>query len=154
MDRLQKRYKAAQEDLDKAARSGTINPPSRRAEGELNALLLFQADMGTFQRRLTFLSQIFDYGNTAIEKRSIFSTSRCSACSRSAREREGIDLSRVVLTHHNLRNQGKRSRCRWPMARIPSWSRSRTSAAERPGEAEGPVKRDHPARRTTCSKAS
>ena len=28
--------------------------------------------MGAFLRLYTFLSQIFDYGNTAIEKRSIF----------------------------------------------------------------------------------
>jgi hypothetical protein len=39
---------------------------------ELNALILFKTDMGAFIRLYTFLSQIFDYGNTAIEKRAIF----------------------------------------------------------------------------------
>ena len=31
-----------------------------------------EADLGVFQRMYSFLSQIFDYGNTAIEKRFIF----------------------------------------------------------------------------------
>lgn len=42
------------------------------AESDLNALLLFRNDMGAFLPLYTFLSQIFDYGNTDIEKRSIF----------------------------------------------------------------------------------
>jgi type I restriction enzyme R subunit len=61
--------------------------------------------MGTFLRLYTFLSQIFDYGNTAIEKRSIF-FKRLLPLLDFGREREGIDLSKVVLTHHNLKNQG------------------------------------------------
>ena len=63
--------------------------------------------MGAFQRLYTFLSQIFDYGNTAIEKRSIFYR-QVLRLLEFGREREGIDLSKVVLTHHNLKNQGKR----------------------------------------------
>ena len=70
-------------------------------------MLLFKTDMGAFQRLYTFLSQIFDYGNTAIEKRSIF-YKRLLPLLEFGREREGIDLSKVVLTHHNLKNQGKR----------------------------------------------
>ncbi len=69
--------------------------------------MLFKSDMGAFLRLYTFLSQIFDYGNTAIEKRSIF-YKRLLPLLEFGREREGIDLSKVVLTHHNLKNQGKR----------------------------------------------
>ena len=58
-------------------------------------------------RLYTFLSQIFDYGNTAIEKRAIF-YKRLLPLLEFGREREGIDLSKVVLTHHNLKNLGKR----------------------------------------------
>jgi type I restriction enzyme R subunit len=54
-----------------------------------------------------FLSQIFDYGNTAIEKRSIF-YKQVLRLLEFGREREGIDLSRVVLTHQSLKDQGKR----------------------------------------------
>ena len=62
--------------------------------------------MGAFIRLYTFLSQIFDYGNTAIEKRAIF-YKRLLPLLEFGREREGIDLSKVVLTHHDLKNQGK-----------------------------------------------
>ena len=41
-----------------------------------------------------FLSQIFDYGNTAIEKRFIFYR-RLLPLLEFGREREGIDLSKV-----------------------------------------------------------
>lgn len=38
----------------------------------MNTLTLFKRDLGTFLRVYAFLSQVFDYGNTAIEKRAIF----------------------------------------------------------------------------------
>jgi len=106
VDRLQKRYKAAQEALKDASdlkNKGGIEA----ARNELDALLLFQADMASFLRIYTFLSQIFDYGNTALEKRSIF-YKQVLRLLVFGREREGIDLSKVVLTHHHLRGQGKR----------------------------------------------
>ncbi|MCE5268401.1 MAG: DEAD/DEAH box helicase family protein, partial [Planctomycetaceae bacterium] len=105
-DRLMKRYKAAQEAL-KAAKEREDATAVEAAQNELNALLLFKTDMGTFVRLYTFLSQIFDYGNTAIEKRAIF-YKRLLPLLEFGREREGIDLSKVVLTHHHLKNLGKR----------------------------------------------
>lgn len=73
----------------------------------MNALGLFKADMGAYIRLYTFLSQIFDYGNTAIEKRAIF-FKRLLPLLEFGREREGIDLSKVVLTHHHLKDLGRR----------------------------------------------
>jgi hypothetical protein len=55
-----------------------------------------------------FLSQMFDYANTAIEKRFIFYR-RLLPLLEFGREREGIDLSKLTLTHHNLRNKGVRT---------------------------------------------
>jgi type I restriction enzyme R subunit len=107
VDRLHRRYKAAQEAL-KAARETKNTTGEEAAKGELDALLLFQSDMGTFVRLYTYLSQIFDYGSTDIEKRAIF-FKHLLRLLEFGREREGIDLSRVVLTHHTLKNQGKRS---------------------------------------------
>ena len=107
VDRLHRRYKAAQEAL-KAARSTKNATAEEAAKNELDALLLFQRDMGTYVRLYTYLSQIFDYGTTAIEKRAIFFKHLLRLLD-FGREREGIDLSRVVLTHHTLRNEGKRS---------------------------------------------
>ena len=62
--------------------------------------------MGAFIRLYTFLSQIFDYGNTAIEKRSIF-YKKLLPLLEFGREREGIDLSKVVLIKHGLKSHGK-----------------------------------------------
>lgn len=62
--------------------------------------------MGTYTRLYTYLSQIFDYGNTEIEKRAIF-FKHVLRLLEFGREREAIDISRIVLTHHTLKNQGK-----------------------------------------------
>lgn len=61
----------------------------------------------TFLRLYAFLSQIFDYGNTDIEKRAIFFKVLLPLLE-FGREREGVDLSKIVLTHHQLRSHGKR----------------------------------------------
>ena len=73
---------------------------------QMEALILFKGDMGAFQRLYAFLSQIFDYGNTDIEKRTIFFR-RLIPLLDFGREREGVDLSKVKLTHHSLRSQGQ-----------------------------------------------
>jgi type I restriction enzyme R subunit len=52
VDRLQKRYKAAQEAL-KAAKETKVQSAIDEAQNELNALLLFQSDMGAFHRIYT-----------------------------------------------------------------------------------------------------
>ena len=106
-DRLMRRYRAAQEAL-KIAKEKKDEAAAKLAQDEMNALILFKSDMGAFLRLYTFLSQIFDYGNTAIEKRAIFYR-RLLPLLEFGRERAGIDLSMVVLTHHNLKNLGKRA---------------------------------------------
>lgn len=106
-DRLMKRYQAAQAALKIAQDQGNEKAEDS-AQADLSALVLFKADMGTYIRLYTFLSQIFDYGNTAIEKRAIF-YKRLLPLLEFGREREGIDLSKVVLTHHHLRDLGKRA---------------------------------------------
>jgi type I restriction enzyme R subunit len=104
-DRLLKKYKAGQAALETATLKDDA-AEMESAQNELGALVLFKSDMATFVRLYTFLSQIFDYGNTEIEKRSIFYR-RLLPLLEFGREREGIDVSKVVLTHHNLRNLGK-----------------------------------------------
>ena len=106
-DRLIRRYKAAQEALT-IAKAKNDQPGATAANEALEALRLFKGDLGAFVRAYTFLSQMFDYGNTAIEKRSIF-FKRLLPLLEFGREREGIDLSKVVLTHHNLKDQGKQT---------------------------------------------
>ena len=128
VDRLQKKYKSAQEALKIAKQAfedakatakvtgqamtesiaAEFNKAIQKAQDELDSLLLFQSDMGAFQRLYTFLSQIFNDENTDIEKRSIF-YKQVLRLLEFGREREGIDLSKVVLTHHKLKPQGKQS---------------------------------------------
>jgi len=100
-DRLMKRYKAAQNALN-IAKAISDDKGEQAAQDEMNALILFKTDMGSYIRLYTFLSQIFDYGNTALEKRSIFFR-RLMPLLEFGREREGIDLSKVVMTHHHLK---------------------------------------------------
>jgi len=134
-DRLLKRYKAAMEAFKAAAMKQDANGQARSpsptlprfageganeslrdfyvsaeqaAQDEMNALVLFKHNLGAFQRVYAFLSQIFDYGNTAIEKRAIF-FKRLLPLLEFGREREGVDLSKVTLTHHKLKDQGKRN---------------------------------------------
>jgi type I restriction enzyme R subunit len=80
-DRLLKRYKALQ--AQKAAAEAGHDGPRQAAQDALEVLVLFKGDMGAFCRLYAFLSQIFDYGNTDIEKRFLF-YKRLIPCSTSA----------------------------------------------------------------------
>ena len=106
-DRLLKRYKALQQTLA-SAQAAKDGKAEKDAKDELAAMVLFKRDLGGFLRVYAFLSQIFDYGNTDIEKRAIFFR-RLVPLLDFGREREGVDLSGVTLTHHNLRDRGKRN---------------------------------------------
>jgi type I restriction enzyme, R subunit len=107
VDRLMQRYKTVRQDF-KAAQERKDAPAIEAAKDELDAMLLFRSDMGTFLRLYTFLAQIFNYENTALEKRSIFYKVLLPLLE-FGRERDGIDLSKVVLTHHNLKGKGKQA---------------------------------------------
>lgn len=106
-DRLLKRFKAANAELT-AAQDKQDKKAQKDAEDEINALILFKRNLGAFLRVYSFLSQIFDYGNTAIEKRAIF-YKRLMPLLEFGREREGVDLTKVTLTHHKLKDLGKRN---------------------------------------------
>lgn len=64
------------------------------------------ANTRAFVRLYAFLSQVFDYANTDIEKRFIF-YKRLIPLLEFGRERDTVDLSKVVLTHHTLRSGGR-----------------------------------------------
>lgn len=104
-DRLLKQFKAAQAKL-KAAKEAKDSAAEQAATDELNVLVLFKRDMGSYLRLYAFLSQIFDYGNTDIEKRSIFYRLLLPLLE-FGRERDVLDFSKAVLTHHKLKHGGK-----------------------------------------------
>lgn len=103
-DRLLKRYAAAKA-VFKAAQN---EQEKKAAKDTMDSLVLFKSDMATYTRAYIFLSQIFDYGNTELEKRAIFYKHLGRLLSFGL-ERESVDLSQVVLTHHNLKNLGKQT---------------------------------------------
>jgi type I restriction enzyme R subunit len=107
VNRLLTRYKQALARL-RTAQASKDTKAAGEAKDELDALILFKSDVGAFQRVYTFLSQIFDYGNAAIEGRYIFYR-RLLPLLEFGRERDEIDLSKVVLTHHNLKDKGKQA---------------------------------------------
>lgn len=106
-DRILQRYRAAR-DRRVAAEARHDAAAAEAARGELEALVLFKNDLGGYLRLYTFLSQIFDYGTTAIEKRAIFYR-RLLPHLEFGRERETIDLSKVRLTHYALRDRGRQT---------------------------------------------
>jgi len=117
--------KAAQSDLDAA-----IGPVSNRllirfkqvqarfraepekssawqaAKDEMDALVLFKGDLGSYVRVYEFLGQMFDYGNTDYEKLYLFAKMLLPLLDY-GRERDGLDLSALKLTHHRMRDLGQ-----------------------------------------------
>jgi type I restriction enzyme, R subunit len=93
VDRLMKRYDAYKATL-RAASLRQDSPAIKAAQDELDVLALFKNDAGAFVRLYTFLSQIFDYGNTAIEKRAMFFRRLCR-CSTSAGSDQGSTCRRL-----------------------------------------------------------
>jgi len=104
VDRLMRRFREVQTAHRAAAEKGD-QPAADDAKAELDALALFKSDMGAYVRLYTFMSQIFDYGSTGIEKRAVFYRAILPLLE-FGREREAIDLSKVRLSHYGLRNLG------------------------------------------------
>ncbi|PIB90505.1 type I restriction endonuclease subunit R [Caulobacter sp. FWC2] len=104
-DRLVKTYAAAKQAWV-TAKALDDERAAAEAMDHMNALELFKGDMAAFQRLYSFLSQIFDYGNTEIEKRSLFFR-RLLPLLEFGRERPGVDLSGLRLTHHALKAKGQ-----------------------------------------------
>ncbi|MCY0871026.1 MAG: type I restriction endonuclease subunit R, partial [Firmicutes bacterium] len=106
VDRLLKRYGASQNACREARACGDSRA-EQDAQNEMNALLLFKKDVGAFLRVYAFLSQIFHYGNTDLEKRAIF-FKRLISLLEFGRSRESIQVGELVLTHHRLMDRGQR----------------------------------------------
>ncbi|MFC3312496.1 type I restriction endonuclease subunit R [Falsigemmobacter intermedius] len=104
-DRLLKEFKAAQTDERHALAAGN-EKAAQAAKQAQEALILFKSTMASYRRLYAFLSQIFDYGSTAIEARYMFYRHLINSLD-FGRERETIDLSKVVLTHHRLNKTGQ-----------------------------------------------
>ncbi|WP_294000944.1 type I restriction endonuclease subunit R [Sphaerotilus sp.] len=102
-NRLLARYAEAKRTFDHADPSSPARQPAR---DRMDALILFKRDLGAYLRLYGFLSQVFDYGDTAIEKRAIFFKLLVPLLD-FGREREGVDLSALRLTAYTLKDLGQ-----------------------------------------------
>ena len=87
---------------------GNDEKAAAAAKDEMDALVLFKTDMSTYHRAYTFLSQVFNYANTDLEKRAIF-YKHLIRLLKFGQEHDEVDLSQVVLTHHTLKDRGKQT---------------------------------------------
>jgi type I restriction enzyme, R subunit len=74
---------------------------------EIDTLDVFRKDLGSFVRAYDFLSQIIEYDDTDLEKRSVFFR-HLIPWLKSENAKDPIDLSSVQLTHYRLSDLGKR----------------------------------------------
>jgi len=90
-----KAFQSAGDDANKA----------KSAKDTMDSLILFKNDIAAYVRLYGFLSQIFDYGNTDVEKRSIFFRLLHPLLTY-GRERDGVDLSALKLTAYTIKSMG------------------------------------------------
>ena len=96
--RFHARWKAAEAELEKGDK--------QKGKVEMDALQLFRKDLGSFVGAYDFLGQIFDYGDTDLEKRSIFFR-HLNPLLRIDNMKDEIDLSLVDMTHFKLEKLGE-----------------------------------------------
>lgn len=93
------RYRERRREASEAAKQGD--------KKQLDALDIFRKDMASFNRAYDFLSQIINYGDTELEKRSVFYR-HLIPWLKTENQNQPIDLSSVGLTHYRLEDLGKR----------------------------------------------
>jgi type I restriction enzyme R subunit len=83
--------------------AGQLNEALRSGKaGRVEELKLFRSDLTSFVRAYDFLSQLIDYHDTGLEKRSIFYRLLVPLI-RADVVNTDLDLDGVALTHYNLR---------------------------------------------------
>ncbi|MEY2341627.1 type I restriction endonuclease subunit R [Acidithiobacillus sp. IBUN Pt1247-S3] len=97
--RILSAHKAAKQRFQQAEPNSTAQAA---AKDEMESLQLFKKDMGSYVRLYGFLSQIFPYGNTALEKRALLYR-LLERLLTFDREIDTVDLSALELTHHTLK---------------------------------------------------
>ena len=111
--------KATQGDLDAARTVVSNSPPTRYCHAqqaardepdgtaprqpsrdEMAALRLFKEDLGTFVRMHEFLSQMFDYGNTEVEKLYVFASTRVQFANSPSLQDELMNATMDAMAPH------------------------------------------------------
>jgi type I restriction enzyme R subunit len=100
--RLLKAYAEAKKAFETA---GGDASKEKAAKDTMDSLILFKSDIAAYVRIYGFMSQIFDYGNTDVEKRAIFFRLLHPLLTY-GRERDGVDLSALKLTAYTIKSLG------------------------------------------------
>ena len=74
----------------------------KNCKKELDALIMFKKDLGSFTRFYEFMSQIIDYDKQELDKLSLFARHLRPLLREEEDEEDDNDLSSVVLTHYRL----------------------------------------------------
>ena len=142
VDRLMKQFAAAKKAWVEALDAGN-EADAKKHKDAMDALILFRSDLGAYVRLYTFLSQIFNYENTDLEKRAIFYRRLIAT----ARIRQGAGRHRSVedqaispRTEEAGRLQAGSGQGRGGEAATPDRRRQRRSA----GQGQGRPIHHHP----------
>ena len=116
VERWQNRYRTAnahfvkaKEMFERTRKSSTDTVLITNAENEvknykkeLDALVMFKKDLGSFTRFYEFMSQIIDYDKKELDELSLFARHLRPLLREEENDEEDVDLSSVVLTHYRL----------------------------------------------------
>lgn len=121
-DRWSKRYRAAFQELERRKKllertKGSQDPilianaedEVTAAEEELEALILFKKDLGSYTRFYSFISQLVEFESPDLERLNIFARYLMPLLKETPVEPEYIDLSNLEMTHYRITpvRQGK-----------------------------------------------
>ena len=114
-ERWQRRLAAAQDDhrcrqdlFTRAQKTGdavlvaNTERDMKDAKREIDGLVLFKKDLGSFTRYYEFMSQIVDYESTDLEKLNLYARHLHPLLREGASGEDPIDLSSVALSHYRL----------------------------------------------------
>jgi len=93
--------KAILDPIVERFRQGVAAAQKRGDAEAVEAADVFRKDMLSFTRAYGFLSQIYDYGNTDLEKRAIFYDG-LGRLIRDVHEKVPLDISAVTMTHYSM----------------------------------------------------
>jgi type I restriction enzyme R subunit len=102
-NRLLVRFKQARQAAQAEPEGTKAHQDAKDAQ---EALLLFKRDLQSYVRVYEFLGQMFNYGNTAYERLYLFAKMLLPLLDY-GRERDGVDLSALRLSHHRMKDLGQ-----------------------------------------------
>ncbi len=110
LEPVAKRIKDQYDEWSKArqaAEAGKDKKALAAAEEHLDAIRIFVRQLGAFTRLYIFLAQLYDYGNTEIEKRYRFYLLLHPLIKLEGR-RDDVDLGALSMTHYRLKFGGNK----------------------------------------------